>query len=99
MLRAFLQDEEQKARFAAVYGIIAFASVPLTFMSVRWWQRLHPVVFDRQGAALTRPMLLTFLFCLLSFTVLYLTLLLQRSRLARMVDTVEGLRRRLNWGE
>jgi heme exporter protein C len=99
MLRAFLQDEEQKARFAAVYGIIAFASVPLTFMSVRWWQRLHPVVFERQGGGLTRPMLMTFLFCLLTFTVLYFTLLIHRSRLARLADTVEGLRRQLYSGE
>jgi heme exporter protein C len=99
MLRAFLQDEEQKARFASVYGIIAFASVPLTFMSVRWWQRLHPVVFERQSSGLTRPMLLTFLFCLLSFTILYFTLLIHRSRLARLADTVEGLRRRLYSGE
>jgi heme exporter protein C len=99
MLRAFLHDEEQKARFAAVYGIIAFASVPLTFMSVRWRQRLHPVVFERQGSGLTRPMLLTFLSCLLSFTILYVTLLIHRSRLARLADTVEGLRRRLYFAD
>ncbi len=99
MLRAFLQDEEQKARFAAVYGIVAFASVPLTFLSIRWWQRLHPVVFDRGGTGLTRPMLLTFLFCLLTFTMLYFTLLLHRVRLARLVDEVEGLKKRLYSGE
>jgi len=99
MLRAFVQDEEQKARFAAVYGIVAFASVPLTFLSIRWWQRLHPVVFERGGAGLTRPMLLTFLFCLLTFTILYFTLLLHRSRLARLVDEVEGLKKKLYSGE
>jgi len=53
MLRAFLEGEERKARFAAVYGIVAFASVPLTFMSIRLWQRLHPVVFERE--AITWP--------------------------------------------
>jgi heme exporter protein C len=99
MLRAFVQDEEQKARFAAVYGIVAFASVPLTFMSIRWWQRLHPVVFERGSSGLTRPMLFAFLFCLLTFTILYFTLLLHRSRLARLVDEVEGLKKRLYSGE
>lgn len=99
MLRAFVQDEEQKARFAAVYGIVAFASVPLTFLSIRWWRRLHPVVFEKGGAGLTRPMLRTFLFCLLTFTILYFTLLLHRSRLARLVDEVEGLKKRLYSGE
>lgn len=98
MLRAFLEDEEQRARFAAVYGIVAFASVPLTFWSVRWWQRLHPVVFERRGAHLSRAMLVTFLFCLFTFTILYFTLLLHRSRLAKLADEVEGLKRRLHSG-
>jgi heme exporter protein C len=91
MLRAFVEDGEQRARFSAVYGIVAFVSVPLTFLSVRWWQGLHPVVFEREGVHLTRPMLLTFLFCLLTFTVLYLTLLLRRIRLARLENAVEAL--------
>jgi heme exporter protein C len=91
MLRAFLQEEEQKARFAAVYGILAFASVPLTFMSVRWWQRLHPVVFQRQSSGLSQAMLLTFMFCLATFTVLYFALLLSRTRLQSLSDEVEEL--------
>ncbi len=96
MLRSFLEGEERRARFAAVYGILAFASVPLTFMSVRWWQALHPVVFERQGAHLTSSMLVTFLFCLLTFTILYFTLLLQSTRLANLTDQVEGLKKRLH---
>ena len=99
MLRGFLPDEEQRARFAAVYGIIAFASVPLTFMSVRWWQRLHPVVFERQGAGLSPSMLQTFLFSLLAFTVFYFTLLSHRTRLARLADEVEALTQRLYVGK
>jgi heme exporter protein C len=95
MLRAFLQDEEQKARFAAVYGIMAFASVPLTFMSVRWWQSLHPVVFQRESAGLSQPMFATFMFCLATFTVLYFALLLSRTRLQSLSDEVEELTKKL----
>jgi heme exporter protein C len=98
MLRAFLEDEEQKARFAAVYGIVAFASVPVTFMSIHWWQRLHPIVFEKQGAGLTPPMLRAFMFCLLTFTVLYFSLLLHRSRLASLADEVQELTQRLQTG-
>ncbi len=96
MLRAFLHDEEQKARFAAVYGIVAFVCVPITFFSVRWWQTLHPVVFERESTNLTRPMVLTFLFCLAAFTILYCTLLTLRCRVARLVDDVEELRKMLH---
>ncbi len=99
MLRAFLEEEQQKARFAAVYGIVAFASVPFTFLSVRWWQRLHPVVFEREGIHLAPAMLATFLFCLLTFTILYFTLLLHRSRLGTLADEVEGLKQKLRSGE
>jgi len=98
MLRAFLADDEQKARFAAVYGIVAFASVPLTFLSVRWWQGLHPVVFERESSGLTPQMLWVFLFCLLAFTLLYFALLEQSIRLVKLADDVESLRRNRSWG-
>jgi len=96
MLRSFLEGEERKARFAAVYGIVAFISVPLTFMSVRMWQRLHPVVFEREGIHLAPTMLVTFIFCLVAFTILYFTLLLHRSRLGKLADEVEGLKQKLH---
>ena len=99
MLRAFIEGEERKARFAAVYGIVAFASVPFTFMSIRWWQGLHPVVFEREGMNLAPAMLATFLFCLLAFTILYFTLLIHRIRLGRLADQVEGLQEKLRPGE
>jgi heme exporter protein C len=95
MLRTFVEDREQRARFAAVYGMVAFLSVPLTFMSIRWWQRLHPVIFDRQSAGLSPSMLTTFIFCLATFTVLYLALLMQRQSLAQLLDQVEALREKL----
>lgn len=92
MLRAFLREEEQKARFSAVYGIVAFAGVPITFLSIRWWQSLHPVVEGAGGLAPT--MLWTFLFCLATFTALYFVLLIHRCRLSTMTDQVEELKRR-----
>ncbi len=93
MLRAFLHEPEQRARFAAVYGIVAFAGVPLTFMSIRWWQSLHPVVFESDSSGLTPAMLWTFLFCLLTFTILFFVVLIQRCRLSIMADQVEDLKR------
>ncbi len=92
MLRSFLPQGEQRARLAAVYGIAAFASVPLTFLSVRWWQGLHPVIFERRGIGLTTPMLQTFLVCLGAFTLLYGSLLQERIKLAQLTSDVELLR-------
>ena len=94
MLRAFLREAEQKARFSAVYGIVAFAGVPLTFLSIRLWQSVHPVAFASQGGGLAPKMLWTFLFCLATFTALYFVLLIQRFRLSALADQVEDLKRR-----
>ena len=44
MLRQGLEDPGRRARFAAVYGILGFISVPITFFSIRWWRTIHPVI-------------------------------------------------------
>lgn len=42
-LRAFVDDRERAARWAAIVGIFAFVNVPIVYMSVRWWRTLHQV--------------------------------------------------------
>ena len=44
MLRSAVPNREQRARFAAVYVIIAFATVILTYASVRFLRDIHPIV-------------------------------------------------------
>lgn len=42
-LRAFTDDPERGARWAAAVGILGFINVPIVYMSVRWWRTLHQV--------------------------------------------------------
>ena len=42
-LRAFVDERERAARWAAVVGILGFVNVPIVYMSVRWWRTLHQV--------------------------------------------------------
>ncbi|MEE9239579.1 MAG: cytochrome c biogenesis protein CcsA, partial [bacterium] len=42
MLRAYMTDPDQRARFSAVLGIVGFIDVPIVHMSVKWWRTLHP---------------------------------------------------------
>lgn len=44
MLRAAIDDRDNRARFAALYVIIAFSTVITTYLSVRFWRDIHPVV-------------------------------------------------------
>jgi len=95
MLRQGIDDPDRRARFGSVYGIAAFVSVPITFLSIRFFRTIHPVVIgsndpSAEGAFdMTPRMLQTFLFSLLTFTFVYITLLWHRVRLGRLADQVE----------
>lgn len=95
LLRQGIEDPDRRARFGAVYAIVGFLSVPLTFLSIRIFRTIHPVVVGNndptaQGAFdMTPPMLQTFLFSLLVFTVLYVALLWHRVRMQSLAETVE----------
>jgi heme exporter protein C len=102
MLRAGIEEPGRQARFAAVYGIIAFLTVPLSFLSIRIWRTIHPVVVagesggGAEGAfGMTTPMRYTLFFSLAAFTVLYFTLLRHRLRLAWTEERVARLRQRV----
>jgi heme exporter protein C len=101
LLRQGIEDPERRARFAAAYGIIGFLSVPLTFLSIRIFRTIHPVVVGSSDPAalgafdMTPPMLQTFLFSLFTFTVLYVTLLWHRMRMQSLAETVEQLKMKL----
>jgi heme exporter protein C len=95
MLRNAIDEEARQARFAAVHGIVGFVSVPITFMAIRWWRTIHPVILDSGGFSLATPMLITMLFCIGAFTLLYFILLIYRVRLEQLADEVEQLKHKL----
>lgn len=93
MLRRTVEGPERQARFAAVYGIVAFVTVPLSWFAIRWWRTIHPDLFTGGGGmAITPRMVHTLLVSLGAFTLLYVTLLRQRIRLERLSDRVAALR-------
>lgn len=98
MLRAGIDDPSRRARFGAVYAIIGFLSVPLTFFSARLFRTIHPVVIgtNQPGATgafdMTPPMLSTFLFSLLTFTFIFIVLLWHRVRMGQLAEKVEQMK-------
>jgi heme exporter protein C len=98
LLRQGIEDPDRRARFGAVYAIIGFLSVPLTFFSARLFRTIHPVVIgtNQPGAEgafdMTALMLQTFLFSLLTFSIIFADLLWHRVRLGRLADQVEQLK-------
>jgi heme exporter protein C len=97
MLRGAMEEPARRARFAAVYGIFAFLSVPITFMSIRWWRTIHPVLFDAKNFGLSSGMRPVFFFCLAAFTLFYVVLLWHRIRLENMREEVETLKEQFGY--
>jgi len=97
MLRGSVSSPEREARFAAVYGIAAFTTVPLSWFAIRWWRTIHPQVFSAGGMAITPKMLTTLLVSLAAFTVLYGALLRARMQLEQEQDRLAALRREQEW--
>jgi heme exporter protein C len=95
MLRQGIEDPDRRARFGAVYAIVGFVSVPLTFLSIRIWRTIHPVVIGSGDPTaegtfdMTPKMLQAFMFSLLTFTFVYATLLWHRLRLESLSESVE----------
>ncbi len=102
MLRQGIEDPERRARFGAVYVILGFVSVPLTFFSARLFRTIHPVVIgtNQPGAEgqfdMTPKMVHTFLFSLFTFTFVFVDLMWHRLRLGRLSDQVEQLKLKLS---
>ncbi|MCJ7625244.1 MAG: cytochrome c biogenesis protein CcsA [Anaerolineaceae bacterium] len=95
MLRQGIDEPERRARFGAVYAIIGFLSVPLTFFSIRIFRTIHPVVIGGSdpGATgsfdMTARMLQTFMFGLLTYSFIFATLLWHRIRLGKLSLEIE----------
>jgi heme exporter protein C len=60
-LRSSLEDD-RRMRYSAIYAVVAFAAVPLSFYSVRVANSfVHPVVFTPNGANMPNSMLIWFI--------------------------------------
>ncbi|WP_420633582.1 cytochrome c biogenesis protein CcsA [Candidatus Palauibacter sp.] len=80
VVRSMTEDPDQRARWAAVIGLIGFVQVPIVYLSVFWWRSLHqaPSSPRSMASAFGLVMLLGFAAYTIAFTYLWL----RRYRLA-----------------
>ncbi len=76
--RMAFEDIEKRARLSSVLGILAFVTVPLSYLSVMIWQSLHPIVISLGNVTLSPPIADTLIVSvigqlLIFFFALYLT--------------------------
>ncbi|NQU29755.1 MAG: cytochrome c biogenesis protein CcsA [Anaerolineae bacterium] len=98
MLRQGIEDPDRRARFGAVYTLVGAISVPITFLSIRLFRTIHPVVIGNEssaaegGFAMTGDMKIAFFFALFAFTIIFIDLFWNRIRLGHLQQKVEQLK-------
>lgn len=77
MLRAFVEERERAARYAAVLAIIGFVDLPIIHLSVSWWRTLHqPASLSAKGLSIAPDMLTAILAMTAGMVLLYVYLTL-----------------------
>ncbi len=95
MLRSSV-DGERRMRYSAIYSIAAFASVPLSFYSVRVAESfVHPVVFTQNGADMPGSMLVWYVVSQVAVLGITLTALLVQLSQRRAERALERVKLRL----
>jgi len=109
MLRGAIEDDQKRARYAAVYAIVSFVTIILTYVSIRIFRDIHPVVFGgtteaAAGAAEglqefngldSARMGITLLISVISFSILGAAWILVRLRLQNLSDYATSLKMRV----
>ena len=98
VLRGAIEDRQQRARYAAVLGIMAALLVPFIHLSVEMFRTMHPqpIVLTPDVVApgkskLSPEMSQTLKFAMLAFIALFVAMLRSRLRYASERDRVEAL--------
>ncbi|RME65968.1 MAG: cytochrome C assembly protein [Caldilineae bacterium] len=102
LFRNGIENPYTRARFASIYAVFAFLSVPLTYYSARIFRSIHPVVFDGSNAeaqgdfGIGPSMQQALSLAMIAFTILFVTLLINRVRQLSLEARIEELREDLN---
>jgi heme exporter protein C len=90
-LRRLPAAPEQRAKRCAIAGLIAFVDVPITYASVEWWRTLHQgsTVREIGDVQISGSMLFSLFVGVVAFTLVYLWLMLHKTRIAMMEDALD----------
>lgn len=99
MVRRSIDEHEKRARLSAVFGTFGFISVPLSFLSIRLWNRatVHPVVIGPGGGGISGDILIgTVLVNIIAFTLLLVSLIILRMENEKLADKIVSIKRMKN---
>lgn len=95
MVRQSIDEPEKRARLSASYGIVAFVGVPLSYLSMKMWNSLHPDLTAPGGGLSGSITIATLLLNIAAFTVFYASLFTAKIENERLQEKVEAAKRRV----
>ena len=100
MIRQAVEEPEKRARLSAVFGIIGFISVPISFLSVRFYSKMHPCVVppcpSGGGGGIGGVVLYYLLFNFVAYFLLAATLIMLRMDNEELREKANELKRKDN---
>jgi len=96
LIRAATEGVDKRGRLASIFGIVAFANVPLVHFSATWWRGMHPTVIQLDGPTprleMDSRMVVAMLVALAALTLVNAYLFVHRLRLEHMTREVNALK-------
>jgi heme exporter protein C len=93
VLRSVVDEEERRATYAAVFAIIAFIDVPITFFATRFLPSgLHPVVIGPGGGGMSGNVAVSFFISMIGMALLLAALTRRDLAIEKLKDRVADLK-------
>jgi heme exporter protein C len=93
VLRSVVDEEQRRATYAAVFAVIAFIDVPITFFATRFLpEGLHPVVVGPGGGGMEGSMAVSFGICMIGMLVLMAAMIRRDLEIELIKDRVTDLK-------
>ena len=99
MVRAYGPKGSQGARYGAVVALIGAIDIPIIYMATVWWRTAHPELNIgplAESGALDSKMQLTLWVSVITFTALYVYMLMERYSLRRAEAAIDELYQRFD---
>ena len=96
MVRAYAPKGSQSARFASVIALFGAIDTPIIYMATVWWSTAHPElnlgpVADDRDSIGSSKIYTTLLVAVITFTIFYIHLLVERFHLRRAESALDSL--------
>jgi heme exporter protein C len=93
VLRSVVDEEQRRATYSAVFAVIAFIDVPITWLATRLMPAgMHPVVFTDRSTGMPASMFVPFMISMVGMTLLLVALIRRDLQIEHLKDRVTDLK-------